>query len=93
MDLRSLTEAACLNPSNITLSTVEDYKEKVMLSLSSAPRDLAVGVVKKSQDRYKRVYGRNAVHPYHHPCFGLLLETNISIPSTVESYQNCVSWD
>ena len=60
VDLRSPTETAFLNPSKVTPSTVEDYKEKAMLSLSSA-RDLAVEVVKKSQDRYKRVYDRGAI--------------------------------
>ena len=36
LDLRSPIEAAYLNPSTVKASTVEDYKEKVTLSLSSA---------------------------------------------------------
>ena len=60
VNLRSPTEAAFLNPSKVTPSTVEDYKKKVMLSLSSA-HDLAVKAVKKSQDQYKRLYDRGAI--------------------------------
>ena len=60
LDLRSPTEAAYLNPSKVVPSTVEDYKEKVMLSLSSA-RELAVEALKKSQERYKHFYDRKAV--------------------------------
>ena len=55
LDLRSPTEAAYLNPSKVMPSTIENYKEKVMLSLSSA-RDLAVEAIKKSQNRYKHLY-------------------------------------
>ena len=46
LNLRSPTEAAYLNPSKVVPSTVEDYKEKTMLSLSSA-RQLAVEVTGK----------------------------------------------
>ena len=60
LDLRSPTEAVYLNPSTVKASTVEDYKEKVMLSLSSA-RDLAVEAIRKSRNRYKHQYDRKAV--------------------------------
>ena len=49
LDLRSPIEAAYLNPSTVKASTVEDYKEKVTLSLSSA-----------RQNRYKHQYDRRA---------------------------------
>lgn len=60
LDLRSPTEAAYLNPSKVKPSTVENYREKVMLSLSSA-RGLAVEAIKKSQNHYKHQYDRKAV--------------------------------
>ena len=57
VDLRSPTEATYLSPSVVQPSTVEDYKEKIMLSLSSA-RELAVKAIKKSQNHYKHQYDR-----------------------------------
>ena len=60
LDLRSPTETAYLNPSVIKPSTVEEYKEKVMLSLSSA-RELAVEAIKKSQNHFKHQYDCKAV--------------------------------
>ena len=60
LDLRSPTEAAYLNPSVIKPSTMEDYKEKVMLSPSSA-RELTVEAIKKLQNHYKLQYDRKAV--------------------------------
>ena len=58
-DLRSPTEAAFMKPADLVSSTVEDYREEVMLSLSSA-RELAVESVQKAQKRYKKFYDRDA---------------------------------
>lgn len=57
-DLRGPTEAAFMKPTDAVPSTVEDYREEVMLSLSSA-RELAIQSVQKAQKRYKKLYDRN----------------------------------
>jgi len=59
-DLRSPTEAAYHNPNTLVPGTTENYKEEVMLALSSA-RSLAVESISKAQDRYKHYYDRNTV--------------------------------
>ena len=47
-DLRSPTEAAFVQPASMTPTTVEDYREEVMFSLTSA-RQLAAQSVEKAQ--------------------------------------------
>ena len=59
-DCRTPSEAALLPPSTLQPATVEDYREHVMLSLSSA-RKLAVQSIKQAQGKYKAVYDRKAV--------------------------------
>ena len=58
-DCRTPSEAALLPPSSLDPATVSDYREHVMLSLSSA-RDLAVQSIKQAQTRYKKVYDRKS---------------------------------
>ena len=58
-DLRSPTEAAFMQPTDPVSSNVEDYREKVILALSSA-HQLAVQSVQKAQKHYKKLYDRNA---------------------------------
>ena len=58
-DLRSPTEAAFVQPANMTPTTAEDYREEVMFSLTSA-RQLAAQSVEKVQQRYKKYYDRHA---------------------------------
>ena len=57
MDCRTPTEAAFLPPASLQPTEVEDYREEVMISLSSA-RDLAAKSVRKAQKRYKALYDR-----------------------------------
>ena len=53
-----LTEAAFMKPTDLIPSTVEDYQEEVMFSLSSA-HELAIQSVQKAQNRYKKYYDRD----------------------------------
>lgn len=54
------TDVAYQNPTTLVPGTAENYKEEVMMSLSSA-RALAVEAIMKAQERYKRYYDRSAV--------------------------------
>ena len=62
-DCRAPTEAAFLPPSEIQPVEVSDYREELMLSLSSA-RQLACENIRKVQQRYKRYYDRKTT-PVH----------------------------
>ena len=56
LDCRTLTEAAYLPATTEVVPTdVSDYREELMLSLSSA-RQLAAGCLQRAQARYKRSY-------------------------------------
>ncbi len=57
MDCRSPTEAALLPPSTVHPTDVSDYREQLMLSLSSA-RDSAAKCIQKAQQRYKQQYDK-----------------------------------
>ena len=57
IDCRSPTEAAYLPTEDVHPTDVEDYKEELMLSLSSA-RQLAASCVQKVQRRYENQYDR-----------------------------------
>lgn len=57
MDCRTPTEAAYLPTTEVYPTNVADYKEELMVSLSSA-RQLAVSCIRKAQARYKRSYDR-----------------------------------
>ena len=59
-DCRTPSEAALLPPSSLDPTTISDYREHVMLSLSSA-RDLAVQSIKQAQIKYKKVYDKKSV--------------------------------
>jgi len=54
-DLRGPTDAAYQNPSTLVPGTAENYKEEVIMSLSSA-RALAAENIEKAQGRYKHYY-------------------------------------
>ena len=58
-DLRAPTEAAFLPPSSVTPTDVDDYREELMLSLSSA-RNIATQSIQKSQQQYKKYYNNKA---------------------------------
>ena len=58
-DCRSPSEAAYLPMSEISPATVSDYREELMISLSSA-RNLAVKTTQMAQAKYKNHYDKNA---------------------------------
>ena len=63
-DCRSPSEAALLPPSPRKSTSVEDYREKLVLTLSSA-RDAALASIRKAQGRYKAQYDRGTdEYPY-----------------------------
>jgi hypothetical protein len=55
MDLRTPSEAALFPPSPLDPTTVEDYREELITSLSSA-RELAAKTLKKKQQQSKKRY-------------------------------------
>ena len=57
VDCRSPTEAAYLPATKVHPTDVQDYKEELMLSLSSA-RQLAASSIQKAQAKYKEQYDR-----------------------------------
>ena len=59
MDCRSPTEAALLPTEPIEYTDVEEYREEITLSLSSA-RELAASNIKTAQKRYKVQYDKRA---------------------------------
>lgn len=59
VDCRTPTEAALLPPKSIEPTTVSDYREQVVLSLSTA-RKLAAESIKKSQRKYKAIHDQKA---------------------------------
>ena len=61
-DLRTPTEACFLPASPVYGGAVEDYREELMVSLSSA-RELAVEYIQKAQEKYKRNYDRRVSTP------------------------------
>ena len=58
-DCRTPTEAALLPPNPIKPTAVADYREQVILTLSTA-RELAAKSIQKAQKRYKALYDRKA---------------------------------
>ncbi|MCG8620907.1 MAG: hypothetical protein MJE68_02745, partial [Proteobacteria bacterium] len=56
---RAPTDAAFLPPSSVTPTDVDDYREELMLSLSSA-REIATQSIQKSQKQYKKHYDAKA---------------------------------
>ena len=59
VDLRSPTEAALLPTEQLGITEISDYREELILSLSSA-RELAVSSIKAAQQRYKQQYDRKS---------------------------------
>ena len=59
VDLRSPTEAALLPPRDLEGADLSDYREELVLSLSSA-REHAVSSLKEAQKRYKKQYDKKA---------------------------------
>ena len=59
IDLREPTEAALLPPTSVTPTNVDDYREELMLSLSSAC-DVATQSIQKAQERYKQYHDKKA---------------------------------
>ena len=59
VDCRSLTEAEITPPSNWNPTCVADYREELMLSLSSA-RQLANETIQEAQRKYKAQFDRKA---------------------------------
>ena len=59
MDLRSPTEAALLPPDPVHPGDLEDYREELIASLSSA-RELAVSSIQEAQRNYKRQYDKTS---------------------------------
>ena len=53
------TEAAFLPPSSVIPTDVDDYREELMLSLSSA-REIVTQSIQKSQKQYKKHYDAKA---------------------------------
>ena len=58
-DCRTPSEAALLPPTSLDPTTISDYREHLVLSLSTA-RDLAVNSITQAQKKYKRLYDRKS---------------------------------
>jgi len=65
VDLRNPTESAFLSPSHSSPTTLEDYRQELMISLGSA-RELAVEAVQRAQERYKRSYDKHSKQVDYH---------------------------
>ena len=59
MDCRSPTEAAYLPTSDLSPYDLRDYREELMLSLTSA-RELAADTIQRAQARYKHQYDKGS---------------------------------
>ena len=59
IDCRAPLESSLLPVENLTPSSVSDYREELLLSLSSA-RKLACDAIQKAQCRYKKGYDKHA---------------------------------
>jgi len=59
LDLRSPTEAALLPPTSLEPSDIGDYREELILSLSSA-RELAAANIREEQKRSKERYDKKS---------------------------------
>ena len=59
VDLRTPTEAAFLSSTPPQLTDIVDYREELMMSLTSA-RELAAASIRSAQQRYKKSYDRTA---------------------------------
>ena len=60
-DCRTPTEACFLPDTPAQVTSVEDYREELVLSLTSA-RNLAAKSIQKAQERYKRNYDRRSTY-------------------------------
>ena len=59
VDCRTPSEAALLPPHELEATDVSDYREQVILSLSTA-RQLAAVSIRTAQEKYKEVYDRSS---------------------------------
>ena len=59
VDCRTPTEAALLRPHDLEAADISDYREKVVLSLSTA-RQMAADSIRTAQARYKKTYDRSS---------------------------------
>ena len=65
IDCRTPSEAALLPPNSVESMDVSDYRQQMVLSLSSA-RETAHKCVKKAQEKYKTYYDKKAtLRPYN----------------------------
>ena len=62
VDCRSPTEAAFMPLTDVSPAQMEDYREQVMATLTSA-RELAATTIQRAQKRYKEQYDRNSRDP------------------------------
>ena len=62
MDCRSPTEMVYMPTSGVYPTQLDDYREKLMITLSSA-RELAAGNIQRAQRRYKEQYDRGTRSP------------------------------
>ena len=60
-DCRTPTEACYLPDTPAQVTSVEDYREELVLSLTSA-RNLAAQSIQKAQERYKRNYDKRSMY-------------------------------
>lgn len=65
IDLRTPTEAALLPPDPLKPADLSDYRQQLIMSLSTA-RQGAAECVKKAQQKYKRLYDRKATPRDYH---------------------------
>ena len=64
MDCRTPSEAAVLPPTSIQPTDINDYREELTLSLSSA-REIAASCIRQAQQKYKKDYDkRSTVREY-----------------------------
>ena len=65
IDCRTPTEARLLPPYSLEPAAITDYRQQMILSLSSA-RQNVVSCVQKAQQQYKKFYNRKtSMRPYH----------------------------
>ena len=62
VDLRTPSEATLLPPNPPKLVDLSDYRQQLILSLSSA-RQKAADCVRKAQQKYKKLYDQKATAP------------------------------
>ena len=59
LDYRTSTEAAFLPPAQLQVADVDDYRQELVVSLSSA-RELAAKSIQAAQKKYKKLFDKKA---------------------------------